>query len=152
MKLSKKSEYAFRALVHIALQRGGTVRLADLARMERIPFRFLEGILRHLITVGMVRSKRGVGGGYELNKAPQDITLGDILRSLDGPILPLWCMQQYGKPTCGRNATCGLKHVMQEAVGALTSILDRTTLEQICALTRRLEATGPSETYKNAFV
>jgi Rrf2 family protein len=144
MKLSKKSEYALRALVQIALRKGESVRLADLSRAEHIPYRFLQGILRDLITGGILRSKRGVGGGYELNKAPQQITLGEILRFLDGPIVPVACVDgsEQGRPACGRGTTCGLRQVMQDAVGALTGVLDQTTLETVCALTRRLESAG----------
>ncbi len=142
MKLSRKSEYAFRALMCMALQNGQTVRLADLSRAERIPCRFLERILRDLTSAGILRSKRGVGGGYELNKPPHLITLGEILRCMDGPILSLWCADGHegAKHSCQRHTMCGLRPLMLEAIGGMTSVLDRTTLESVCLLTHRLEA------------
>jgi len=142
MKLSRKSEYALRALVRIALCKEEVVRVADLSRVERIPCRFLEGILRDLKTVGILHSKRGVGGGCALKKAAHQITLGEVMRCFDGRIIPLVCIDghEHGRHACDRATSCGLRQVMEDAVGALAGILDRTTLEHVCALTRQLEA------------
>jgi len=141
MKLSKKSEYALRALIQIALHEGEElVRLQDLARKENIPFKFLEGILRDLTNVGILRSKRGVGGGYVLNKPPHQTTLGQVIRLMDGPLAPIRCVSKtaYAPCSCPDETACGLRSVMQEVRDAIARILDQTTLADVCRRTKRL--------------
>lgn len=90
MHISKKSEYALRALLSIARRQGtGPVQITELSEQDRIPVKFLEQILLALRKADILSSKRGVGGGYTLNRAPDQITVGEIIRLMDGPILPL---------------------------------------------------------------
>ena len=90
MKLSKKAEYALRALVAMGREREGTnFSIQDLARSERIPLKFLEQILLALKNGGLLRSKRGVGGGYQLVTHPARITLGEVVALFDGPFDPI---------------------------------------------------------------
>ncbi len=90
MKLSKKAEYALRALVAMGREREGTnFSIQDLASKERIPLKFLEQILLALKNGGLLRSKRGVGGGYQLVTRPERITLGEVVTLFDGPFDPL---------------------------------------------------------------
>ncbi len=90
MKLSKKAEYALRALVAMGREREGTnFSIQDLARSEDIPLKFLEQILLTLKNGGLLKSKRGVGGGYQLVTPPSRITLGDVVTMFDGPFDPL---------------------------------------------------------------
>jgi Rrf2 family protein len=90
MKLSKKAEYALRALVAMGREREGTnFSIQDLARSEHIPLKFLEQILLALKNGGLLRSKRGVGGGYQLVVHPARITLGEVVTLFDGPFDPL---------------------------------------------------------------
>ena len=90
MKLSKKAEYALRALVAMGRAREGTnFSIQDLARSEGIPLKFLEQILLALKNGGLLRSKRGVGGGYQLVAKPARITLGEVVTIFDGPFDPL---------------------------------------------------------------
>jgi Rrf2 family protein len=90
MKLSKKAEYALRALVAMGREREGTnFSIQDLASKERIPLKFLEQILLALKNGGLLRSKRGVGGGYQLVTRPERITLGEVVTLFDGPFAPL---------------------------------------------------------------
>lgn len=141
MKLSKKSEYALRALIQIALHdREEVVQLQALAREENIPFKFLEGILRDLKNVGILRSKRGVGGGYALNKSSQQITLGQVIRLMDGPLAPIRCVSKtaYAPCSCPDEAACGLRSVMYEVRHAISGILDQTTLADVCRRTKHL--------------
>ncbi|MBE7496684.1 MAG: Rrf2 family transcriptional regulator [Verrucomicrobiaceae bacterium] len=90
MKVSKKAEYALRALVAMGRAREGTnFSIQDLARSEGIPLKFLEQILLALKNGGLLRSKRGVGGGYQLVTRPERITLGEIIMLFDGAVDPL---------------------------------------------------------------
>lgn len=90
MKLSKKAEYALRALVAMGREpEGANFSIQDLSRSEHIPLKFLEQILLALKNGGMLRSKRGVGGGYQLVARPQRITLGEVVTLFDGPFDPL---------------------------------------------------------------
>lgn len=90
MKLSKKAEYALRALVAMGREREGTnFSIQDLASSEDIPLKFLEQILLVLKNSGLLRSKRGVGGGYQLVTHPARISLGEVVRLFDGPFDPI---------------------------------------------------------------
>lgn len=90
MKLSKKAEYALRALVAMGREHeGANFSIQDLARSEGIPLKFLEQILLALKNGGLLRSKRGVGGGYQLVTHPSRITLGEVVTLIDGPFDPL---------------------------------------------------------------
>lgn len=90
MKLSKKAEYALRALVAMGREREGTnFSIQDLASQEHIPLKFLEQILLALKNGGLLRSKRGVGGGYQLVTHPARITLGEVVTLFDGPFDPV---------------------------------------------------------------
>jgi Rrf2 family protein len=134
MKLSKRGEYGLRAMVDLASQPASVVvPLKDIAQREQIPVKFLEQILLALRNAGLLRSRTGVGGGYLLAKAPSDITLGQIIRILDGPLAPIRCVSQtaYEPCACPDEKTCGLRMVMFDVRNAISEILDRTTLEDV---------------------
>ncbi|MCF7786430.1 MAG: Rrf2 family transcriptional regulator [Prosthecobacter sp.] len=104
MKLSKKAEYALRALVAMGREREGTnFSIQDLASKENIPLKFLEQILLALKNGGLLRSKRGVGGGYQLVTPPARITLGEVVTLFDGPFDPIPGADQdaLGQVFCG---------------------------------------------------
>ncbi len=91
--LSKKSKYALKAMMVLAKEYGqGPVLISDLAQREDIPRKFLELILLELKNQGLLQSKKGKGGGYFLRRDPQMISVGHIVRVLDGPIAPLPCV------------------------------------------------------------
>src|SRR5438093_11654287 len=99
MRISKKAEYALRALVAIArLRRSAQVH--ELSRQENIPVKFLEQILLALKNAGILTSKRGVGGGYALRVGPSRITVGEVIRLMDGPLAPVPCAASQPDETC----------------------------------------------------
>lgn len=135
--LSKKSKYAIKALLALA-EHGDTepMRIADLARQESLPQKFLELILLDLRNVGIVRSRKGKGGGYLLAKAPEKVMLGQVVRLFDGPLAPVPCASQTAYvpcADCADEATCGVRLAMKEVRDATARILDQTSL----ALVRR---------------
>ena len=133
--LSKKAKYALRALLLLAKEHGrGPVLISDLAQRESIPKKFLELILLDLKNQGVLQSKKGKGGGYFLGRPPEKITLGYVIRALDGPLAPLPCASQtaYLKcEECKDEATCGIRIVMREVRDATARILDSTSLMDV---------------------
>lgn len=140
MKLSKRGEYGLRAMVDLASQpAGAVVPTKDIAQREQIPVKFLEQILLALRNAGLLHSRMGLGGGYVLAKPAAEITLGQIVRVLDGPLAPIRCVSQmaYEPCACPDEKTCGLRLVMSDVRNAISSILDRTTLADVA---HRVEA------------
>ncbi len=138
--LSKKSKYALRALLVLAgTSHAKPVQIAELAAQERIPKKFLEAILLELKNKGLLHSKKGKGGGYRLAKRPEAISLGDVIRALDGPLAPLPCVSRTAYRRCEEcddEATCGIRAVMSEVRDATALILDHASL---AAVLRRME-------------
>lgn len=139
MKLSKRGEYGLRAMVHLAsCEPQATVQIKEIAASEQIPAKFLEQILLTLRNAGLLRSRMGIGGGYYLAKPAAEITLGQIVRVLDGPLAPIRCVSQmaYEPCACPDEKTCGLRLVMLDVRNAISDILDRTSLADVA---RRVE-------------
>ncbi len=135
MRISKKAEYALRALVAIARQpRSWSIH--ELSAQEKIPIKFLEQILLALRHEGMLSSKRGVGGGYTLLRAPGEITLREVLRILDGPVAPVPCAaeQPTERCTCPDPRTCPLRLMMIELRSDITHLLEARTIEDMLRL------------------
>ena len=130
--ITSKAKYALRALIYLADQEGkDPVLIAQLARDEKIPKKFLERILLEMKTRGFLRSQKGKGGGYSLAKSPGQISVGDIIRLMDGPIAPVSCVSQTAYAPCREcrdEATCSIRLVMKEVRDAIAGVMDRTTL------------------------
>lgn len=140
MKLSKRGEYALRSLIAlgIATETGrDLVRLGELSKSEEIPENFLQQIFIELREGGFVESVRGKLGGYRLAKPANEITLGEIVRLIDGPLAPIRCvsMTAYARCSCPDEASCGLRLVMQNVRGAISDILDKFTVADVAATT-----------------
>lgn len=132
--LSSRGKYAIRALLDLTLQyKSGPVLIQDIAERQNIPIRFLEQILLSLKRLGFVESRKGRGGGYLLAKPPENITLGSVVRAIDGPLAPISCVSVTAYTECGcpNPATCGLRTVWQEARNALADVLDNTSFADI---------------------
>jgi Rrf2 family protein len=133
--ISKKTKYGLKALIYLAREYDkGPILISDLAREERIPKKFLELILLTLKNYGILQSKKGKGGGYYLGKPPETISMGHVVRILDGPLAPVPCVSEtaYAKcEECDDEHTCGIRLVMKEVRDAIASILDGTTLADV---------------------
>lgn len=134
--LSKKTQYALRALYSLARAYGtGPTLSAKIAREEQIPQDFLENILLSLRRDGLVSSTKGKGGGYTLQLPPAEITIGRVIRLIEGPLAPLPCARETGYRKCDEcvdDRYCGTKLVMRDVRDAIAHILDNTTLAQVC--------------------
>lgn len=145
MKLSKRGEYGLKAMIYLASVHAEVDRIPikEIATVQRIPTKYLEQILLNLKNAGFLQSKAGVGGGYYLAKSPSEITLGSIVRLLDGPLAPIRCVSQTAYepcPTCLNEATCGLRLVMKDVRNAIANILDKTTLQDVVERSREARA------------
>lgn len=134
--LSKKAKYGLRALYALTRRYGeGPVLISTLAKQELIPQKFLEAILLEMRNRGIVASKKGKGGGYALSVPPNRITIGSVVRMIDGPLAPLPCASETAFRKCDECAdveTCETRLVMKQVRDATAAILDRTTLEEVC--------------------
>jgi Rrf2 family transcriptional regulator, cysteine metabolism repressor len=139
VQVSAKGDYATRAVLDLALNydKNGTVsRIQTIAERQNIPVKYLENILLTLNRAGIVRSRRGNQGGYYLARAPQEISVGEVIRIVDGPLAPISCASTTAYEACPEEAACGLRSVWLEARNALANVLDKTTFEDV------LERTG----------
>jgi len=130
--ISQKAKYALRALVALCkVPSGASVMISEISRSQAIPKKFLEQILLELKRAGIVMSKRGRLGGYVLLRAPEQVTFGEVLRLIDGPIAPLPCLSKiaYRKCLdCAEESTCEIRHVFARVTIATREVLDQTTL------------------------
>ena len=136
MRLSRRSEYGIRALVDLV--RHGSeapVALATLADRNNLPPKFLEQIMSTLKHGGIVRTTLGAHGGYTMAADPESVSLGRVIRLLDGALAPLPCvsLRYYGRCSCPDEATCPLRDVMLDVRDSMLDILDRETLADVAA-------------------
>ncbi len=133
--ISKKTKYGLRAVLLLAREYGrGPLLISEVAEREGIPKKFLELILLELKNKGILQSKKGKGGGYSLGKAPENVTFGQVVRALEGPLAPVPCVSQtaYMKcEECRDELTCGIRIVMKQVRDATANIVDGTTLAQV---------------------
>jgi Rrf2 family protein len=133
--ISKKTKYGLQSLIALARRYGeGPVLIATLAKEEDIPIKFLELILLDLKNCGVLESRKGPGGGYLLSRAPARITLGSVIRYMEGPLAPLACASESAyRPCddCHDVDACGVRLVMREVRDAIAAILDTTTLQDV---------------------
>ena len=133
MRISTKGDYATRALQDLALHYNeGPVPIEAIAQRQALPARYLEQLLLALKRAGFLVSKRGVNGGYYLAKPPREITLGQILRAVDGPVVPIFCVAETPQERCSQETFCVLRDVWAEVRDAVSTIVDHTTLADIC--------------------
>jgi Rrf2 family cysteine metabolism transcriptional repressor len=134
VKLSKKSEYGLRALIELTKNYGRPITRQEIGARQNVPVVFLEQILLHLKHAGLVASARGVQGGYALIKPPSKVTLGHVIRILDGPLAPIGCVSKTAYQKCldcpyATKSHCPLQHVMGGVRNAIAEILDNYSLE-----------------------
>lgn len=138
MRLSKKSEYALRALVAIGkLPATHLHQIQELSKTENIPVKFLEQILLALRHAGLLTSRRGVHGGYSLARPAARISAGEVIRLMDGPLAPVPCASPNGSDescTCPDPNRCALRILMTGVRNQLSELLDGQSIEDIAKL------------------
>jgi Rrf2 family cysteine metabolism transcriptional repressor len=142
MKISAKDEYACSAVLELSLRYDPDtpIRVQDIADRQGIPIKFLFQIMQILKRVEIVRSKRGTDGGYILARPPAELTVGDVLRSVSGPIVQLACLESGNfEDDCDREATCQFKPIWADVNQAITSVLDGITFADLVRKVRARE-------------
>jgi Rrf2 family protein len=147
--ISKKTKYALRALYALSRHYGEGPRLiSQLSTDEQIPKKFLEIILLTLKNGGIVASKTGKGGGYYLSKPPATVTVGAVIRMMEGPLAPLPCASETAYRACEECVDvelCETRLIMRDVRNATSNVLDNITLEAACKRVEQLrQGTGES--------
>ena len=134
--LTNKGKYGLKAMVHLArLRESEIAQVAQIAEANQIPKKFLDQIFADLRRAGLVYSKKGKAGGYALAKSPSDISIGQIIRAIDGPIAPFLCASASAYRPCGDcdEGVCAVRQLMIKARNALSNVLDTRTLADMRA-------------------
>jgi Rrf2 family protein len=132
MRISAKEQHGLRAIAKLAGQYGnGPVPLNEVAQSQGISLDYLEQIVPLLRDAGLLNSTRGVKGGYELSRPPDEITVGEVLRALDGDIMPLRCLSEEDALSCDQSATCAARTVWQTVHSRVLETLDSMTLADL---------------------
>jgi Rrf2 family protein len=132
--LSKKAQYAFRALTYLVEKYDeGPVLIAEISQKKKIPLKFLENILLELRKEGFLASKKGKGGGYYLAQSPASIAVAEVIRVVDGPIAMLPCVSLYFYQRCKNcdERHCGLHDIMEQVRDQTLQVLDNKTLQDL---------------------
>ena len=138
MKITYKGDYAFKTMIELALNYNkGVLSIQELAKKGDIPDKFLEQVLLGLKKGGFVNSKRGVSGGYFLAKAPEKITIGDVVRFVEGPVEPISCTGKKNYGECKDFKSCVLREVWDQVYLATSLVIDTITFAE---LIRRIES------------
>ncbi|MBX7110574.1 MAG: Rrf2 family transcriptional regulator [Dehalococcoidia bacterium] len=146
MKLSTRGDYAVRALLELSTaEADNAIPLGELAERTRIPAKYLEQILMRLRTARVVRGKRGARGGYMLARDPHRVTVGEVIRAMEGPLAPSLCASQTAHTACPAyrcpsEDACVMRGLWAEVRDAIAGIVDHTTFGDLAARTREQQA------------
>lgn len=132
MRISYKGDYALKAMLELSLRYdyGEAISINEIAASGDMPEKFLEQILLSLKNGGFVKSKRGVNGGFFLAKHPKDITVGDVIRFIEGPTEPIACVEE-GYKGCKDLKNCIFRGVWKEVGQAVSLVIDTLTFEEL---------------------
>ena len=137
MQVSQKTRYALRAMFELAKHYDeGPVRISEIAKKQAIPPRFLEGILNQLRQAGLLRSVRGARGGYEIADDPARVSVGDMIRVIEGPITPAACINDDNPESCPLFGDCVFLPLWRRAAEALTGVYDGTSFQDLVDIER----------------
>ena len=132
MWVSKKTDYALRALFTLVDHFGGTpIPIRELARRNDVPKRFLEQILLDCKSQGWVDSTAGIRGGYLLARNPAKITMGEVVRHFDGILAPIDCVSVAGYKRCSQEPVCRFRRVFLDVRNYVAGVMDRSTLADV---------------------
>jgi len=135
MKITYKGDYALKALLQLALRYGEdnsvVMSISDIAKSGDMPEKFLEQILLSLRRGGFVKSRRGIKGGFLLAHHPRDITIGQVIRFIEGPIEPISCIEAGRYKGCKDVSNCIFRDVWKELYGAMSAVVDTITFDDL---------------------
>ncbi len=133
MLISQKCQYALRAVFELAKREGrGPVKIAEIAKLQAIPVRFLEVILSQLKQGGFVASQRGSEGGYYLLRDRRELTVGEVIRFVQGPVGPVGCVSETATGnSCPLYGDCAFIHMWERVNKAVSHVYDNTTFQDL---------------------
>ena len=131
MWISRRTDYATRAILTLSIEGGGPMKLEALARRTAVPQSVLEQVMPVMRTAGIVRSERGPAGDYRLNKKPEEITLERIVRLFQGPLAPISCATRHNPEPCPMMLGCSLRDVWEELRDATIRLLGSVTFKDL---------------------
>ncbi len=141
MLVSQKCQYALRAIFELARRNGqGPTKIAEIAEAQAIPKRFLEVILGQLKQGGFATSQRGSEGGYRLARDPAGLSVGEVIRFVQGPIGPVDCLVDEVRDTCPLHEGCVFLPMWQEVADAISGVYDSTTFEDLIEQDAQIQA------------
>lgn len=139
MKITKRGEYALKALLALAQEYNvKRLSLREISEQEKLPVKFLEQIMMVLRRSGLVQSTKGKHGGYGLARPPHEVTLGEIIRTVDGPLAPIGTAGEMEKKIQRNERHAGLYCMLLEVRNAISGILDKQTLADVCEKSREI--------------
>ncbi len=145
MFISTKCQYALRAVYEIALSNHeGVMTIGDIAKAQRVPQRYLEGILNQLRKGGLLEAQRGRSGGYRLAKGADKITVGEVVRLIDGPIRAVVCVEEARTTDCPMRDACVFLPTWQKVQQAIDQALDSTDFLHLVKLEKETRQEGCS--------
>ena len=140
VKISAKSRYALHLMLELAMQEeGSNLSVKSVAESRGISEKYLEQIIPILVRTGLIRSVRGAKGGYHLVKSPEDCTVGQILRTVEGSLSPVSCMDDEVNQ-CARCKECVTLELWEQVDQAISNVVDHVTLADLVDKQRRLDA------------
>jgi Rrf2 family protein len=131
MWISRRTDYATRAVLALCLAEGGPLKIDEIGRRTAVPPSVLEQVMPVMRNAGIVRSERGQSGGYRLNHPPAEITLERVVRLFQGQLAPIGCATRHEPEPCPMTVDCSLRFVWQDVRDATIQILQRTTFADL---------------------
>lgn len=131
MKITFKGDYALKAILDLSINQGRPQTIQDISKRQDIPAKFLEQIMISLKKGGFVRAQRGKKGGYLLSRAPLKITMGEVIRFIEGPVEPIGCVCKDGERTCDYSSRCSLREVFDDIGKYTAKMVDKVTFEEL---------------------
>lgn len=146
MRVSSKAHYGLRMMTEFARAYGGRpVSLAEVARAEHLPLAYLEQLAGHLRRGGLLRSTRGVHGGYSLVKAPSEVSVLDVVTLVEGEVAPVECVaHDYVEGRCTRDDSCASRSLWQRLKASIDGVLGSTTLADLLSDSHLIESLAPA--------
>jgi len=138
MKISTKSRYALNLMLALALHEDQNLSVKTVSAMENMSEKYLEQVIPVLVRCGYVKSVRGARGGYHLTKAPDEYTVGMILRAVEGGIAPVSCLDE-GENQCAKCNECVTRDLWEQVERAISNVVDHVTLADLVDKQRRIE-------------
>lgn len=148
MKITYKGDYSLKAILDLALHYNkGVLSIQELAKKGDIPVKFLEQILLTLKKGGFVGSKRGIDGGYFLARPPESITVGEVIRFIEGPIEPVACANKDNYAKCKDFPYCVFKDIWSNVYTATSLVVDTITFAELVRRTENIKSNDGNNSY-----